>query len=267
LSLGAFTSGCSSVFYQPNPILYVNPSKLPIVPEELDIPARDGHQIPAWYFKSPEKKSKGILIHFHGNAQNMSTHFMFLASAPTHGYDHLIFDYRGYGKSKGIPNPKNTVEDGVDVLKWVKKRFPDLPRIVFAQSLGGAVALKALSEAPTEVLPDALVIDSSFVSYRSAARYILGGHALTWLLQPLGWLIVDNSMAPDGQLKNLPSIPTLVIHGTDDSVISYSQGKKVFQQAPRPTQFWKVPQGRHTEFMARKKFRTEFYAFLDRLFL
>jgi len=258
--------GCSSVFYYPSPSLYVNPAKLPIPPQEVDIEARDGHLIPAWLFETKTKPQKGIIVQFHGNAQNLSAHFMFLASAPLNGYDHLIFDYRGYGRSQGSPNPKNTVSDGMDVLLWVKKKYPDLPLIVFAQSLGGAIALKSLVELKDQLRADALVVDSSFVSYRSAAKSVLSSNKLTWLLQPIGWLIVDNSMAPDGLLSELNPLPTLVIHGTHDHVISYSSGKELYKQAPSPKTFWKITEGRHTDFMGRKNYREQLYGFLSGLF-
>ncbi len=260
---GPSVLGCSSVFYYPDQVQYVDPEKLPIRPEDLEIPARDGHMIPAWYFKAKDGKSKGLIIQFHGNAQNLTSHFAFLSSAPHNGYDHLIFDYRGYGKSPGKPTPKNTVQDGMDVIRWAKANFPDLPIIVFGQSLGGAVSLKALIELRDEFKADAIVIDSGFSSYRSVARSVLANHWLTWLLQPIGWLIVDNSMGPGKDISKLEPTPFLVVHGTKDPIVAFSHGQGIYELAPEPKEFWAIENAVHTEFMFRPPYQKKFYEYLD----
>ncbi|MCB0411675.1 MAG: alpha/beta hydrolase [Bdellovibrionales bacterium] len=257
--------GCSSVFYQPDQNLYIDPEKLPIQPEPLNIKASDGHEIPAWHFKTSMKVPKGVFIHFHGNAQNLSSHFAFLASAPVHGYDHVIFDYRGYGRSEGRPTPKNTVSDGKDVLLWARKEFPGLPIIVFGQSLGGAVALKSLIDLGEQFTADAVVIDSSFASYRSEARTVLANHWLTWLLQPIGWLVVDNSMAPGQDVSKIKTKAFIVAHGDKDTIVDISHGRKIFKYASDPKEFWLVEKGHHTEFMFRKDQREALYDYLGKV--
>lgn len=255
--------GCSSVFYYPDRIQYIDPAKLTVQPKLLEITARDGHVIPAWHFKSIKGKPKALIVQFHGNAQNMTSHFAFLSSAPAQGYDHLIFDYRGYGLSKGRPTPQNTVSDGVDVLRWTQKTFPDTKIVVFGQSLGGAIALKSLIELKGDFKADAIVIDSGFSSYRSVARTALAKSWITWVLQPLGWLIVDNSMAPGKDISDLEPTPFLVVHGTHDPVVDYSHGERIFDLAPLPKDFWEIKQGGHTDFMFRPKIREKFYDYLN----
>lgn len=253
---------CSSVFYHPDQVVYVDVKKLKVSPESLSLPAADGTPISAWHFKSPLKR-KGIIVHFHGNAQNMTSHFSFLSSAPFQGYDHLIFDYRGYGKTPGKPTPKNTVSDSIDVLRWTQKKFSETPIIVFGQSLGGAIALRALIELRNEFSPHAVIIDSSFTSYRSVARTILQSHWITWPLQPLGWLIVDNSMAPGEQIKELKPTPFLIVHGKSDPVVAHVHGERIYSLAPSPKDLWLIEGGRHTDFMFRQDFRKRFYEFLE----
>jgi uncharacterized protein len=253
--------GCSSFFYYPTQIEYVNKDTLPAKPEEFSIPASDGHQIPVWYFKSAQKQTKGIIVHFHGNAQNLTSHFAFLHTAPLNGYDHLIFDYRGYGKSAGKPNPENTVADGMSVLRWIKNKYPKTPMIVLGQSLGSVISLKTIINLQKEFVPDVVVIDSGFSSYRSVARTVLSNHWITWLLQPIGWLVVDNSMAPT--IEELPAVPLLVVHGTQDPVVAFQHGKKIFDKAKEPKTFWTIEGGKHTQFLFIEKYKTDFYKFLE----
>lgn len=256
-------TGCSSVFYYPSRESFVNREKLPNPPEDIYFPSKNGKILHGWYFKSSQTKTHGVIVHFHGNAQNLSSHFAFLLDAPQNGFDHFIFDYQGYGLSQGQPNPKNLMEDGAAALKHVQSLRPGLPLIVFGQSLGGNIALRVVSDMNLGKIPavpvKAVVVDSTFGSYRSAARQALRQNAITWPFQPIAWLIVDNSGSVDGQVKSITPIPLLVIHGTQDHIVPYVLGEQVFKRASEPKEFWTIEGGTHTDFLGRPEWHDRFY--------
>ncbi|MEO0335657.1 MAG: CocE/NonD family hydrolase, partial [Pseudomonadota bacterium] len=111
-------SGCSSFYYHPTKYKYVDVTKMKSEPENIFISAKDGHKIHGWLRKTSQEKPKGVIVQFHGNAQNLTSHFLYLFPAPERGYHHIIFDYRGYGRSEGSADPENTVSDGKAVLRW-----------------------------------------------------------------------------------------------------------------------------------------------------
>ena len=52
---------------------------------------------------SPKWKGqkKGLILQYHGNAENLTSHYLSLGWLAHEGFDVFIFDYRGYGRSSG----------------------------------------------------------------------------------------------------------------------------------------------------------------------
>jgi alpha-beta hydrolase superfamily lysophospholipase len=259
-------NGCSSMLYAPDANRYGDPKDLKIDYEDITISSfagPDSHVEPrtlhAWYFKQNKFSSpKGFILFFHGNGQNRSSHFVELAWMIEKGYDYCIFDYQGYAGSEGKPSQENTVNDGISALKWFfnkakDPRYQKTPLLVFAQSLGGAVALRSLEEYPSQEkmkIPSSLkwvVLDSTFLSYRQAAKSVLSQHWLTYLLQPLGSLLVSDEWAPKSKLNQLPATNYLVLHGDQDQIIDVSLGRQLFEQMPEPKYWMLLPGARHIE--------------------
>ena len=254
------------MLYYPTRHEHVDRKLMPIKPEDMTITSADGTKLHAWRFKSALKKSSPcVILQFHGNAQNLSTHFYSFYTAPSQGYDYVTFDYRGYGSSEGKPSPKGTLEDGHAALRSVHALYPGRPIVVVGQSLGGAVALRTVADLKDEIPVRLVVVDSTFSSYRSVARRTLAHSWLTWLFQPLGWLTMSDEYAPKGRIKNLSPIPLVVIHGTKDRAVDYELGREVFVEASEPKEFWEIPDGNHIDFMYREKgmYAERFYDKLD----
>lgn len=261
-------SGCSSLLYYPTSYLYVDLNALKIKPEEVMFTTPDGTKHAGWYFRSnPKKLGKAQLVFFHGNGQNLSAHFIALYWILDHGYDFFIFDYPGYGGSQGEPTPKNTVTAGVAALRWAKAKNPTQPLVVFGQSLGGAVALSSILQVKDEISPCLIVAESSFTSYQRAGKDVLSNQWWTWLFQPLAFLVLSDSQAPRGKLKDLSPIPLLVIHGDKDPVVAYKRGEELFKEAGEPKEFWQVPGGQHIDTFGDEqgvRFKPKFLAQLGR---
>lgn len=253
--------GCSSFFYYPTRQLYYDPQRFGLKPEEVQFSSANGSSLFGWYFKNTRKlPPKAVVVFYHGNAENLSTHYLNLIWLLDHPYDFFIFDYQGYGRSEGSPSPERTVQDGEAALRLIHKRNPNLPIVVFGQSLGGAIALRNAIDLKPEIPLRLVVVDSTFPSYRSMARKALSRNFLTWPIQWLGWLLVTDSHAPKGEIHKISPSPLLVIHGTNDKVVEFEFGERIFAEAAEPKEFWTVPQGHHTDVFAdhnmdlRKKF-------------
>lgn len=271
LLIAISSSGCSSLLYAPlKRVKVYEPSKIGLHEEEIWIDSLDQNRLHGWYFKNKENKpAKAILLFFHGNGENLSTHFASLAWILDYGYDYIIFDYRGYGFSDDMPlYPEATVRDGISALRYTKNRFKDTPLVVFGQSLGGAVALRALYEVRNEIGVHLLVIDSSFLSYQKVSRRVLSHHALTWLFQPLAWLVIRDGWSPLNKTKDLPPWPKLVLHGDKDQIVDFDLGKELFDELSDPKEFWQIKDGLHTDafWRHRGEYREKFLIKLESLF-
>jgi len=215
-------TACNSLFYRPDAMNWTLPEQIAKnFSEHRIVVGKLGESIHAWHLRT-EKIKKGTVVHFHGNAQNMTAHVLFVSWLLEEGFDVLTFDYRGYGKSSGEVSRENTVEDGIAVLNWTSDREKNTPVLVVAQSLGGAIATVALQRSKSSNVA-AVVLESTFSSYRSIARNKLASFFLTWPLQwPLSYLITD-TLSPDRFISQY-NFPTLIIHGSRDIVIPYSEG-------------------------------------------
>ncbi len=223
-------TACNSLFYHPDKISYSLPEQIsPSFQEHRISVGKNGETLHAWHFRTSKRK-KGTVVHFHGNAQNMSAHVFFVAWLLDEGYDLVTFDYRGYGKSDGEVNRQNTVEDGVAILKWTAEHIESANMLVVGQSLGGAVAVVAVAKSEISTVKK-LVLDSTFYSYRKLAQRKLGSFFLTWPLQwPLSFLVTD-SESPNDYIKKFAgsTLPVFVVHSDRDPVVPYSEGLKLAQ--------------------------------------
>jgi hypothetical protein len=88
---------------------------------------------------------------------------------------------------------------------------------------------------------------------------------LTYLLKPIAGAMVDNSESPIDDIPQISPIPLLVVHGTKDRVLNYSLGKRIFDLAQEPKEFWSIPDGQHLEFMFREegKYGAKFFDRVD----
>lgn len=238
--LSFFFSSCMSLFYYPDQKNYLEKQQIPYPTEEGFFSDTLGNQIHYWY--SSSSKPIGKVLFFHGNAQNLSAHFMMLAWLLDHHYDLMIFDYPGYGKSSGVPTPESTVRSGVAAIEKANQFNPHLPLILYGQSLGGQILQKSVN-LTHKIDYKMILLEGTFSSYKSVARNILERHWLTWLFQPIGWIVMSDSWAGDPAL--ISPKPIYIIHGKEDAVVPYEQGIQLYNKALSPKVFLPIEKGGH----------------------
>ena len=262
LGLCLFTTSCTSLIYQPDKFLHAHPDQFNVKFEAFTIPSKDGTTLSAWRLFSKTPNPKNLLLYFHGNAQNLTSHFINAAWMTEHGYDVIIFDYRGYGLSLGEPKPKAVAEDGLAFMDYTYQEFKKghFKKLIFyGQSLGGAIALKSLEDFSHREDVSLLVFDSTFLSPREVAR-----EKTNRLFQYL----ISNDATANPQLLHL-TMPVLSIHSTQDYVIAYKLGQNLFQKIPASTKkdFWSFDNKGHGDvfFVEEGKYRKQFIEFVNKL--
>ncbi|BCS95053.1 hypothetical protein DSLASN_06850 [Desulfoluna limicola] len=248
-----FITGCANgLFYHPDDRLYQTPA---IPYEEVTFESLDGTRLSGWFVPATGQSPEGTIIHFHGNAANISNHYGFVDWIPEAGFNLFTFDYRGYGDSEGRPGRHGVFEDSVAALRYVAARSDVNPDrlIALGQSLGGANAVAAAAATP-DVPLKGVVVDSAFYSYRSIARDKIGLiPVLGWLKWPLSFIAVTNGHSPGPVIGTLSPTPVLLIHGTHDRVIPYEQGYRLYEAAEAPKALWTVEGGHHTDALITHK--------------
>jgi len=262
--LTAALSGCTNIFLQPGRALYVNPDNVVVKWEKVRFKSADGTALSGLWFPSAKLAAKGVVIQFHGNGQNMTSHFLYVYWLALEGWDVLAFDYRGYGDSGGRKSLSGAVADGAAALSFARTKAPGLPLAVIGQSLGGVIALAALDRDGGEGL-SALVLDSAFASLRRVARGKLAGSWPMWPLQPLAWLLISDRFAAERLAARRKPVPLLMLHGPGDPVVPFPEGRRLYAAAPEPKTFWEVPGKGHIEALGAQgaEFRPRVLRFLD----
>ena len=247
VAAGLALGGCNSLFFQPNRILYYLPERFDLAAEDVFFDSTDGTPLTAWFLPA-RGTPRGTIVYFHGNGANISNHLAFVRWLPPAGYAVFLFDYRGYGVSGGEPSRAGVIQDGIAALAWVRAR-PDVDAqrlVVFAQSLGGAVAIGALARSGTQGVR-ALVIEGGFGSYREEARRFMNEHWFTWPFQyPAAWLLVSDELRPFDDLPRLAGVPLLLIASTGDRTVPIANGRDLYAAFPGADKtFWEVPELPH----------------------
>lgn len=221
---------CNSVFYYPTRDVYSIPDKKSTPYQEKSISLDQNQNICWWLFKG--KNPKGTIVQFHGNAQNMSSHYLSVLWLRKH-YNIITFDYRGYGCSKGKVSRENARQDGQILLRHIlATKSIKRPIWLYGQSIGGIILMEtALGlRAKEQESFQGMVLESTFSSYQKIARKKLSESWITWPFQWLGYVLVSDTGAPDKNLHALNQWPVLVVHSKNDPIVAFEFGKDIFEK-------------------------------------
>ncbi len=220
---------------------------------------QDNVNIVAWVFPTNQKKVKGTVLQFHGNAENMSSHYLSVMWLIKQGYNLVTFDYRGYGSSEGKPSPKGTYFDGLSALElaWNThknslNKNPQAKFVVIGMSLGGTIAMRSLMDFKHIGDVSMLVFDSSFYSYRRVANSVVRKTLIGTIISPLTWVLISDEYSGKNFLKTT-TLPVLVVHDQSDPVVPLENGLQTYSLIKSKKEIWQPNLGRHTGTFADDK--------------
>lgn len=259
LAAAALLGGCTQLFLHPGRQQVLHPQRLGLAHEDIWLDAADGAKLHGWYLPAAGT-ARGTVLHLHGNAENISTFIAAVHWLPARGYNVLLIDYRGYGRSEGYATVANVHEDARDALSYLLRRpGADSQRlVVFGQSLGGSAAIHTVARHPGRGQVKAVIAEGAFASYSRIAREKMSQAWLTWALQwPLSLLFSDRYSAEDA-VGRLDGVPLLLVHGDQDPVVPPSHARRLYDAARDPRELWTVAGGRHVDAFARPGLREEY---------
>ena len=241
--LATMLAGCiERMFFYPDAVTYTTPAQLGVRAEDIHVTTADGSLLHGWFLPAAGS-AKGTVLHLHGNAANISNHLPLVAWLPARGYNVLMIDYRGFGRSEGKPSLDGIVDDAAAALTYLRKRADvDAVRlIVFGQSIGGATALRLLARDAGGVR--LAIIDSAFASYRGVARDATAGGPLAPIAALTVGVLPGADKDPIAALQSV-KVPLIFVHGARDSIIAAANSEKLYAAAPG-SQYWSVPRAMH----------------------
>jgi fermentation-respiration switch protein FrsA (DUF1100 family) len=268
LLLALQLSACTNLFFYPQSELDLAPDQVGRTYHDIWFEAADGTRLHGWFLPADPHANRGeacTVLFLHGNAGNIGTHLASVWWLPEKGYNVLLFDYRGYGRSAGSPSLRGLHLDTEAALHTVfamEGVDPDHV-VVFGQSLGGSIAITALAHSGYRYRPHALIIEGAPSSYRGIVREKLAGFWLTWPLQwPLS-LTIENDYRPLDAIGEISPVAVLVVHGLEDRVVPPHHGEALYAAAAEPKELWLVPGAAHIEAFLTTQYRTRLLQFLS----
>jgi uncharacterized protein len=263
VALGLCLAACTNLAFYPTRQQVLTPDQIGLAYHDVDFRTADGVRLHGWFLPARPPRIGSVLF-AHGNAENISTHIAAVAWLPAAGFDVLLFDYRGYGQSEGVPSLAGLSLDFQAALDLLldDPEFATDNVVVLGQSLGGALAITALAASPRRDRVRALVVEGAFTSYRGLAREKLAGFWLTWALQwPLGFTI-DDRYRPVDAIGELTPMPVLVIQGEADQIVPPHHGVDLFDAAGAPKGLWLVEDTGHIQAFTRPEIGAKLLEYL-----
>ncbi|PJZ77978.1 alpha/beta hydrolase [Leptospira neocaledonica] len=214
-------------------LLYSNQDKLIFFPEnlpedfhfsfpytfqEVSLELENGEKIYALFFPA-QGPSKGTVLYFHGNAGSLRSWGGIAEDFVPRGWDLLMTDYRGYGKSRAKLSEKGMYQDAERWYEYLKtdKLKKENEIILYGRSIGTGVVV----DLGTKTNPGYIILETPYTSLADLAKEYYP-FVPEWFLA--------YSLKSENKIGKLHS-PVTIIHGNEDEIVPFRQGKKLFKTA------------------------------------
>lgn len=229
----------ASVIFHPERAARGGTWRVPQGAEEVWFRNAEGQRLYGWFFRSNTQPAAATVVYAHGNGGNLSYCEWVGESLAARGFDVLLFDYRGYGRSEGeTAGEGGLYADAEAAYEFVTgARGVAAGRVVlYGQSLGTA----AVTDVAARRECGALVLESGLSSAADMAAVVM-----PWLPRFLRGL-TKNKLDTVSKLPRV-GCPVLVVHGDRDEIIPVAQGRKLFDTAPEPKRLVIVERAGHND--------------------
>ena len=206
--------------------------------ESVWFDSADGTRLHGWFLPAlapaDDSEKAPTILHVHGNAGNIESHRWFTQHLTAAGFNVFLFDFRGYGQSEGRATKRRPLIEDTDAAldAMLARSDTDAQRIgLYGQSLGGAIAINVVVRRP-EIR--AVVLESSFASWRDAAANVVGGDPPHRVGRLLAWLLIGDRDRPIDAIAKIEA-PLLLLHGDADTIVPISHSRRLAEAAPNAT--------------------------------
>jgi alpha-beta hydrolase superfamily lysophospholipase len=152
------------------------------------------------------------------------------------GYDILIPDYRGFGKSTGtISSEKQQLADGLAVYGYLKKSYPEGRIILYGRSIGTGIATFVARSGK----PRMLILESPFFSLAD-----LASHHYPLLPKALISSVLKYPFRTNIWITEV-ACPVCLIHGTGDEIIPFDASTRLERLIKAPHKLIRIEGGGH----------------------
>ncbi len=187
---------------------------VPVPHQDISIAVNDRDTINLVDCASTDSVTRGVVLYFHGNKRNISWYAKYIPYFTRHGYQVLMIDYPGYGKSTGKLTEKKLYEWALHVYRIAIRRFAADSIIIYGKSMGTGIAAYLASKRDCKQL----ILETPYYDFPSVMRHYLP-------IYPVGWML-KYQMPTHRYLSNV-NVPITIFHGTSDWTVPYKNTKRL----------------------------------------
>lgn len=168
------------------------------------------------YFTVDSSTRKGLVLYFHGNADNLARWGKYAPDFTKNGYEVLMIDYPNFGKSTGEMTEEAFHAHARYVYKYAKDSlgYTDSKIILYGRSLGTGVA----TQLATVTTPKYLILETPYLSLPAVGKSHLP-------ILPYEWL-KKLKFHTDRNITQI-NCPVHLFHGTSDELVPYNHSLKL----------------------------------------
>jgi len=178
------------------------------------------------------KDPLGLIFYLHGNTRSIKGWSKYARDFYRYGYDVVLADYRGFGKSTGKRSEENLLKDMQFVYKTLADQYTEHHILVYGRSLGSGFACKIASENK----PRYLILDSPYYNFLKVVKRFLP-------LLPLQW-VLRYHLRTDKWIRHV-NCHTYIIHGTKDWLIPIRHSEALQKINPNKITLIRIDGGGH----------------------
>jgi uncharacterized protein len=207
--------------------------------ESVVFKSTNGNNLNGWMLKPKGIAVTHTILHFHGNGGSILGQFSIMKNLLPKDFQIFVFDYSGYGFSKGEAKRQNMVKDGMGAVDYLKSRedVKGTKFIIYGQSYGGHLALCVAAKKQNDI--NGVVVEGTFTNHKD-----LGSDGIkNPFTKTMSRLFIREFYSATKVIHKINK-PILIVHSSEDRVIPFKMGKKLFEKANEPKEFMEV-KGEH----------------------
>jgi hypothetical protein len=181
---------------------------------DISIPVNHEDTLNLVDFFSTDTITRGIVLYFHGNKKNISWYSKYIPYFTRHGYQVIMIDYPGYGKSRGKLTEQKLYDWALQAYKLAIGRFPADSIIIYGKSMGTGIAAQLASVRDCK----RLILETPYYDFPAVIKQYLPVYPVRWML---------HYQLPTWQYLLNVSAPVTIFHGTKDRVVVYKNATRL----------------------------------------
>ena len=219
--------------------------------KELNLAYNASSNINILQFQTPDTPVKGVILYFHGNAENIGHYGAVAPLLTKQGYELWMIDYPGFGKSTGDFTEAMCYEWALQFYKLARARYAPNQIVLYGRSMGSGIAAQLAAIRDCRFL----ILETPYYTLPSVAGSYFPVYPVEQMIR---------FKFPTYEYLQKVTAPVVILHGTDDGLISYSNAQKLVPYLKKGDEFVTIEGGEHNNLSTYPMFAQKMDSLLKR---